>query len=180
MKSRQILIFTLAIFFLFMALAPVICTATQVTPTYRWSPARPEQVIEQFFQAHIAGDYCAVKELMAKFSGTINLPDGGKVSVVGWQDYRPGRYLYIEDAHLVNITKLEMYSDTDENFECYQVVGDFKFKPFSPYEDGARTFYVYLTRNDIDVWEMYAPEDFAWALKTFHHNEQPYGINQEE
>jgi len=176
MRYKQIIIFTLAIFMLFMTLSPLICMATQVTPTYRWSPARPEKVIQQFFEAHTANDYCTIKELMIKFSRKLHLPLGGDVSVVGWMDYTPERYLYIKEAKLINIIKLDIYSDPEQNLECYQVVGDFKFKPFAPFPDGPRTFFVYLQRDEKDVWRMYAPEYFEWGCQTNHHQEYPEEI----
>ena len=178
MKNKNTLMFTLAAFILLMAIAaPSICMATQVTDTYRWSPARPEEVIEQFFQASAAEDYCGVKDLMVKYSRKIDLPYGHAVSVVGWNDCLFERLFTIEDAKLINIIKLDLRSDPEQNLECYQVVGDFKFKPHSPFDDGPRTFYVYIQRDEKDVWKMYAPEHFEWGTKTLFHEEFPQVID---
>jgi len=170
---KQKIIFTLAIFIL---LAPVLSMATRVTDTYRWSPAQPEQVIQNFFDATIAEDYCAVKDMMVKWSKKVSLPYGYAVSVVGWNDCMFDRFFTIEDAKLVTIYKLDLRSDPEQNLLCYQVVGDFKFKPHAPFEDGPRTFYVYLQRDEKDVWKMYAPEHFEWGTKTQHHQEYPEEI----
>ena len=175
MKSKQVMIFTIAFFVLFMSLVPVICTATQVTPSYRWSPARPEQVIEQFFSAQCDRDYCAIECLMVKNCKDLTLSNGKHVSLVGWTEYNASN-LYMKSVKLLSIIKLDNYCDQDQRLECYEVTGDFDFDCWAPYNDGPRTFYVYLSRDEQDVWKLYAPESFESGTDTYVHREAPWQI----
>ncbi|HPZ07956.1 MAG TPA: hypothetical protein PL110_07575 [Candidatus Eremiobacteraeota bacterium] len=169
MNNKGVMIFTI-ILLLFSIMAPVLCFATQVTPTYRWSPARPEKVIEQFFEAQCAKDYDAIKCLMLKNPRDLRLPDGSHVSLVGWSDYNTSN-LYIKSVKLINIIKLDLYSDPSRRLECYQVLGDFTFDNWAPLKNGPYTYYIYLERDERDVWKLYAPELRESGPRTSVHNQ---------
>ncbi len=173
MKNKEIMIFTVAFFVLFMSLVPAM--ATQVTPSYRWSPARPEQVIEQFFAAQCDKDCCAIKDLMVKDCKDLTLPSGRHVSLVGWTGYTRSEF-YMKSVKLLSIIKLDNFCDPDQRIECYEVVGDFDFDNWAPYKDGPRTFYIYLSRDEKDVWKLYAPESFEFGVNTYIHKEAPWQL----
>jgi len=175
MKSKQVMIFTIAFFVLFMSLVPVICMATQVTPSYRWSPARPEQVIEEFFAAQCDKDYCAIEDLMVKNCKDLTLPGGKHVALTGWTEYDTSN-LYMKSVKLLSIIKLDNFCDPSQRIECYEVTGDFDFDSWSPYNDGPRTFYIYLNRDEKDVWKLYAPESFGFGPNTYIPNEAPWRL----
>jgi hypothetical protein len=175
MKIKQMMIFTIAFFVLFMLLVPAFSLATQVTPTYRWSPARPEKVIEQFFAAQCAKDFHTVKYLMAKNCKDFTLPGGSHVSLVGWDDYNKSE-LYINSVKLISITKLDNFCDPDQRLECYEVLGDFKFTSWAPYTNGPQVFFMYLQRDEKDVWKIYAPECVKDGPHVFLHKTVDNGL----
>jgi len=176
MKNNKIWIFAISLFLLYIVMAPIISQATQVTPTFRWSPATPEEVIKQFFCAQARQDHCAIKEIMMFRSREFHFPNGEKVSLTGWEDYYHWNF-QIDKVKYLKITKLDMYSVPCKKIECYQVTGDFEFLPCTEYNDGPITFYVYLYRDTNDIWKIYAPETAIRGLTTVIHQEEPGILN---
>jgi hypothetical protein len=172
MKNNKIWIFAISLFVLYVVLAPIISQATQVTPTFRWSPASPEEVIKQFFCAQSKHDYNAIKEIMMFRSKDLSLPNGENISLTGWEDYYRWNFA-IDKVKWLKVTKLDMYSDPCQKIECYQVTGDFEFLPCTGLNDGPMTFFVYLYRDVNDIWKIYAPETSELGLTTRIHQEEP-------